>query len=67
MVVVEEEDGHGAGHLAGDEAYHDGEERPAVAVGEPRGREHADRDQLVGHLGLDYRDVHNLTDEQYQA
>ena len=30
MVVVEEEDGHGAGHLAGDEAEDDGEEGPAV-------------------------------------
>ena len=32
VVVVEEEDGHGAGDLAGDEAEDDGEEGPAVAV-----------------------------------
>ena len=38
-----------------------------LPVAEPRGREHADRDELVGHLGLDYRDVHNLPDEQYEA
>ena len=67
VVVVEEEDGHGSGDLAGDEAEDDGEEGPAVAVAESRGWEHADRDELVGHLCLDYRDVHNLTDEQYQA
>ena len=67
VVVVEEEDCHGAGDLAGDEAEDDGEEGPAVAVAQPRRRQHRDRDQLVGHLRLDDRDVHNLTDEQDEA
>ena len=67
VVVVEEEDCHGAGDLAGDEAEDDGEEGPAVAVAQPRRRQHRDRDQLVGHLRLDDRDVHHLTDEQDEA